>query len=247
MRYTGVGPRDSLIAESNFAVCVRKGTSLSGRPRFFHMGRGITTFVAATALLAAVSGCAVTFKPKFVPIVVSVNERGDLSVRYDGQFVTPIGTFTLDISPGYGLDEGDVLLEVLHDRDGVHVKSLFLVHEIGVRNVGMTVSGGSGVRETVDEDKTTIEIPPGAQEFTLEVDDEEAVEVPETTSVTEWVEPPPTTTQPEPTSTSESTTTESSDVEPTDVEPTDEEPTDTEPPDESVSAELPPVGITTTA
>lgn len=175
---------------------------MTAHRRILHRRRTIATLAAIATLSAGTTGCRHvevegSYKPPFVPIVLSVNERGELSVSYDGTFVTPIGTFALTVTPRVSVDEGDGLLEVLHYRDGEAVVSFFQIEEFAKGEAELTVSGGTDVEKSGDRERTTIEIPPGAQEFTLEVEDADAVAAPSTTSVTEWSEPAPTTTPPD--------------------------------------------------
>jgi hypothetical protein len=173
--------------------------------------RALAVLAATVALSACEPGVEGSYKPPFVPISVSVNEKGELSVRYEGSIVTPIGTFSLNITPPVDLHEDDTLLEFLHDRVGEPVKSLFVVHDLGKSEAEMVVNDGTDVNTSGDQSKTTIEVPPGAQEFTVEVDDEAEVAEPSTTSVTSWSEPPPTTTTPSDSVSPTPSTTDSSD------------------------------------
>lgn len=159
--------------------------------------RLVAVLVATATLSACLPGeVEGSYKPPFVPISVSINDEGELSVKYENSIVTPIGTFSLNITPPVELNKDDGLLEFLHERVGEPVKSLFVVHDFGKGKAEMVVNGGTDVRTSGDQRKTTIEVPPGAQEFTVEVDDEAEVAEPSTTSVTIWSEPPPTTTTP---------------------------------------------------
>jgi hypothetical protein len=194
---------------------------MSAYQRILHGRRTIATLVAVATLSAGTTRCddaeiEAGYKPPFVPIMVSINERGELSVSFDDSIVTPIGTFSLTVTPRTSVDEGDGLLEILHYRDGEPVMSLFQIEEFAKGEAELTVSGGTDVEKSGDRERITIEVPPGAQEFTLEVDDEEAVAAPSTTSVTEWSEPAPTTTPPEsstaPPESSENPTSSPSDV-----------------------------------
>jgi hypothetical protein len=176
----------------------------------------MSTLATLVAVATGATSCPeysgeVSYKPPFVPISVSINEKGELSVRFDASVVTPIGTFSLNVTPRYALDDDDGLLEILHNRFGEPVRSLFVVDQFGKGEAEMTVSGGEDVQKSGDQKKTTIEVEPGAQEFTIEVDDGDEVATPETTSVTTWSEPAPTTSSPD--------TPSSASTEPT-VEPT---------------------------
>lgn len=161
---------------------------------------GISAVTTLAALATGATSCPVSgeasYKPPFVPISVSVNEKGELSVSFDGSVVTPIGTFSLNVTPHVPMDDDDGLLEIRHDREGEAVRSLFVVDQLGKGDTGLTVSGGEDVRTSGDQRRTTIEVEPGAQDFTIEADDGDAVATPETTSVTTWSEPAATTEPP---------------------------------------------------
>jgi hypothetical protein len=171
-----------------------------------YLRRAVPALTAiATALASTSTSCEASYKPPFIPIVVSINERGELSASFDAAIVTPIGTFSLHATPpGAPTSKDDGLLELVHQRVGEAVKSIFLVRGFGKGTAEIAVTGGSDVRKSGDRKKTRIEIPPGAQQFTLDVDDHDAVQSPSTTSVTTWSEQPP---APQPTTTGSTTTT----------------------------------------
>jgi hypothetical protein len=171
--------------------------------RTSHRMRPLALLIGLVALLAAASGCkdatvGGSYKPPFVPIAVSVNDRGELSISFVASIVTPLGTFSLDVTPHLtDVTEDDGVLEIIHFRHGEKVKSLFKVENFAKGETEITVADGSGVRTSGDrKTTTTIEVPRGAQEFTLEAEDAEKVAEPTTTSTSSWSEPPPTTTSP---------------------------------------------------
>jgi hypothetical protein len=163
----------------------------------------IASLTAIAAFLAGPSGCQngveVGFKPDFVPIEVFVNTQGDLWVRFDGAVVTPIGTFTVNETPDPKGHEGDLLVAFSYVRHGEPVSSWFSLEDFAKGDAELAVTGGSGVEITQDEDKATIEIPAGVQEFKLEPDNYEEVAEPASTSVTRWSEPPSMSPTPSPT------------------------------------------------
>lgn len=163
----------------------------------------LCAFGTLLALLGA--KCEAAFKPAFAPILMSINERGELSLTYDGEFVTHIGTFYLSASPFDSLDPGDdVLIAVGHSLDGDDVESAFRLHDLGKGTADVTLAGGQGTRKTGDRKKSRIQVPPGPQQFTVDVNDHDAVQRPPAQSVKTWSEPRPT--KPSPTTTPTSTT-----------------------------------------
>jgi hypothetical protein len=172
--------------------------------------RALPALTATATLLASTSAsCEGSYKPPFLPIAVSINDQGELSASFDTAIVTPIGTFALNVKPPLPKNKADGLLEILHQRHKKPVGSFFLVHGFNKGKTEIAVTGGSGVHKSGNRKKTTIEVPPGAQKFTLDVENHDAVQPPSTKNATTWTEPTPTTTQPtttEPTSTEPTTT-----------------------------------------
>jgi hypothetical protein len=167
--------------------------------------RALFCLCAFGALIALIGAkCEAAFKPNFAPVLISIDDRGKLSLTYDGEFVTQIGTFYLSASPFDSLDPGDdVLIAVDHSLDGDEVESVFRLHDVGKGTADVTLAGGRGVERTGDRKKSRIQVSPGPKQFTLDVDDHDAVRHPPTQSVKTWSEPRPT--RPSPTTTPTST------------------------------------------
>ncbi|HKS49352.1 MAG TPA: hypothetical protein VJT49_30445 [Amycolatopsis sp.] len=173
----------------------------------------LPALVVSIALLAGVVACQgesggdsggtvqITYQPDFLPIAVSIDDHGNLSLSLNKQYVTPIGTFSLSATPSPTMDPGDdVLLTLRHILHGEWVESLFRLVGLGKANTDLAVSGDPGVRQAGDRRKTTLEVPPGTHHLRVDVTDHSAVKTPPPTSVTKWSEPPPTsvTTSPKP-------------------------------------------------
>jgi hypothetical protein len=129
--------------------------------------------------------------------MVTVGGGGELVVSYDPSSVTPIGTvFATDAAPDVDLDQDDVLLEIRHRRTDSPdvVKAVFQVRDVG-RGAPVTTTGGSGVRVFVDGTTTTVDLAPDIQEFTITMGDRAAGATPGGNAMSQWSEPPPTSTQ----------------------------------------------------
>jgi Elongation factor Tu domain 2 len=155
----------------------------------------LSAFVALTATLGSSgAGRAVGCKPAYAPISAKADTDGNLLVSYDGSYVTPIGTFSATATVlGLNLSEGDILLEIRHWRVDASekVKALFVVRGVGKNGVDLTVIGGSGIQVSKNGTTTIVDVPRGAQEFTIAVDDPEAVKPSEDSTMSTWSGQPP--------------------------------------------------------
>jgi hypothetical protein len=166
--------------------------------------RVVTVLVTLTALAAIVgsssAGCkpptaSVGYKPPYVPIQVSANTLGELTVSFNPEIVTPIGTFSAEVSPPpVDIGSDGTLLAIRHWRQDTQetVVSLFQVRGIAESDAKLVVNGDTDVKVSREGTTTIIDVPVNATSFTIEVDKPEAVEMRDTGSTTTWSEPSPT-------------------------------------------------------
>jgi hypothetical protein len=109
--------------------------------------------------------------------------------------VTPIGTFSAEVSPPpVDIGSDGALLAIRHWRQDTQetVVSLFQVRGIAKSNAELVVNGDTDVEVSREGTTTIIDVPVNATSFTIEVDKPEAVEMRDTDSTTTWSEPSPT-------------------------------------------------------
>jgi hypothetical protein len=130
-------------------------------------GQTLIALMAAITIILAATGCsggtaAVSYKPPFAPISLTIDSHGSISVHASASIVTPVGTFSVGMGVAKGMSSipGATLLIIKHWKGGSLVDDVYKIEieseEITVVLDGRTTLTVSEGRVIADASEATV-------------------------------------------------------------------------------------------